>query len=125
MAATTRRGGQEHRDRAQDGEPQGLARFAPRCAGVGPDLGRVRAAVRLPFSCPPSPPLNLTRPALSFLFVTSPTAEETLALLKGCVFARDFQCRGRVNDKGREHRFHDLIPYAALKLGLMLVNPTL
>ncbi|KAL8291630.1 hypothetical protein RQP46_001888 [Phenoliferia psychrophenolica] len=42
--------------------------------------------------------------AFQFIFVSSPTAGETLSLLKG---------------------FHDLIPYAALKLGLMLVNPTL
>ncbi|KAM0749704.1 hypothetical protein T439DRAFT_381276 [Meredithblackwellia eburnea MCA 4105] len=42
--------------------------------------------------------------AMHYLFVASPSAKETTHLLKS---------------------FHDLIPYAALKLGLMLVNPTL
>ncbi|KAK4703173.1 hypothetical protein P7C70_g3044, partial [Phenoliferia sp. Uapishka_3] len=42
--------------------------------------------------------------AMHFLFVTSPAGEELLALLK---------------------EFHELIPYGAIKVGLMLVNPTL
>ncbi|GAA5931207.1 uncharacterized protein JCM15063_002576 [Sporobolomyces koalae] len=49
--------------------------------------------------------------ALHYIFVGSTNGAEVLNILKGSL--------------GRVERFHDLIPYGAIKVGLALVNPTL
>lgn len=64
----------------------------------------------------------------SYIFVASANGTEVLNILKGCVLLLYLSMHRKDSthgDYGRCHRFHDLIPYAAVKVGLALVNPTL